>query len=309
MAADYETLIDAQTWAFIRKTEAAYPADAVTLDLAAQRRAYDDMCAVFYNGRPDGVEVTDQRIEEVPVRIYSAGKPGVTVLYCHGGSFMLGGLDSHDDVCAEICAGTGYRVVAVDYRLAPEHTHPAAFDDAWSVLRWALETYDGPVVLTGDSAGACLVATLAHHARGRCKGIVGTVLIYPGLGGDMTGASYREHANAPLLTTAEIEQAAQAFRPANLPENAPLSAPLHDSDFSGLPPTVIFTAECDPLASDSDAYSTAIVAAGGRCRNILERGMVHGYLRARHMSDRAGASFERIVLAVEALGQKLWPYD
>ena len=69
------------------------------------------------------------------------------VLYFHGGGFILGGLDSHDDVCAELCARTGYEVVSVDYRLAPEHLHPAAFDDALTAFEWAATTYAQPILL------------------------------------------------------------------------------------------------------------------------------------------------------------------
>ena len=150
---DYDTLIDAETWAFIRKTAEYYPDDAVELDVAGQRRVYDAMCAAFRQRRRDGVNAADASADGVPVRVYSAGEPERTVVCFHGGGFVVGGLDSHDDVCAEICAATGYRVVAVDYRLAPEHKHPAAFDDAWTATRWAAERFHDDLVLVGDSAG------------------------------------------------------------------------------------------------------------------------------------------------------------
>ena len=118
MPADYDSLIDAETWAFIRKTEAAYPEDTSSLDVEGQRRIYDAMAAEFRQPRPKGVEVEDLSADGVPVRLYTAGEPGSTVMYFHGGGFVVGGLDSHDDVCAEICANTGYRVISVDYRLA-----------------------------------------------------------------------------------------------------------------------------------------------------------------------------------------------
>ena len=197
---DYDQLIDTETWAFIRRIEGFAARDAAA-PVAERRRAYDAQCAAFNNGRPDQVKVADLSADGVPVRVYSAGMPTRTVLFAHGGGYFLGGLDSHDDICAEICIDTGYRVVAVDYRLAPEHPHPAAFDDCWTAAQWALREYADGLVLAGDSAGGNLVAAVAHHARGRLEGILGQVLIYPDLGGDLNQPSYTEHAQAPLLGT------------------------------------------------------------------------------------------------------------
>lgn len=306
---DYDSLIDAQTWAFIRKTADSYPDDAVGQDVAGQRTVYDAMCRVFYRGRPPGIEVRDTQANGVPVRLYKQGTPGTTVVYFHGGGFVVGGLDSHDDVCAEICAETGYRVVSVDYRLAPEHKHPAAFDDAHAATQWTANTFGPGLVLAGDSAGGNLAAAVAHHTRGLDLDIRGQVLIYPGLGGDPSTGSYTEHANAPMLTAADLEfyQAVRLDGPP--PMDDPRFAPLRDTDFSGLPPAAIFTAECDPLADDGPAYAAAMNAAGGRAHCICEAGLVHGYLRACTMSARAASSFERICVAIEALGQGIWPYD
>ncbi len=306
---DYGTLIDAEIWAFIRKTEQSYPDDAVSLDIAGQRRVYDAMCRAFYRGRPAGIGVEDSDANGVPVRIYAEGSPNTTVVYFHGGGFVVGGLDSHDDVCAEICAQTGFRVVAVDYRLAPEHKHPAAFDDAWAATSHVAEAFGQDIVLVGDSAGGNLAAAVAHHARGRSKRIRGVVLIYPGLGGDATAGSYVEHAAAPMLTTQDCEYYQSIRVDGDVPSEDPRFAPLGDRDFSGLPPTAIFTAECDPLASDGPAYAAALTAARGRAHCTREAGLVHGYLRARGMSARASDSFERITVAIEALGQGIWPYD
>ena len=306
---DYESLIDADTWAFIRKSGEFYPDDAVALDALGQRRAYDAMCAAFHQGRPEGVSASDTSANGVPVRVYVAGEPGRTVVYLHGGGFVVGGLDSHDDICAEICAGTGYRVVAVDYRLSPEHKHPAPFDDAWTVTEWALDQFGDDVVLVGDSAGGNLAAAVSHKARGRLKTILGQVLIYPRLGGDTASGSYVDHASAPMLATADVAYYESVRHDGAAPANDASFAPLHDRDFAKLPRTVIFAAQCDPLADDGVAYRDELARAGVRVHLEEEAGLVHGYLRGRIMSARAGASFERIVLAIEALGQRIWPYE
>ncbi|MFV1496612.1 alpha/beta hydrolase [Phaeobacter sp. JH20_02] len=307
---NYERLIDEETWAFIRKTGECYPDDAVDLSITEQRKVYDDMAAEFRVARPDVVRCEDRLVGAVPVRIYTAGEPGCTVMYCHGGGFVVGGLDSHDDVCAELCAQSGYRVVAVDYRLAPEHRHPAAFEDAWAVLQWIRDSFEGDLVLAGDSAGANLCAAVAHHARGRIDGLVGQVLIYGAFGGDINQGSYLEHAQAPMLTRDDILYYGSIRRPEGTQTTGdPTLEPLADTDFSNLPATVLITADCDPVRDDSRHYRDKIMAAGGKAHWINEQGLVHGYLRARHSVGRARDSFERISVAVEALGQGLWPYE
>jgi len=134
---DYERLIDEETWAFIRRTNESYPDDAVGRSIEDQRRVYDAMCAEFRQPRPKGVNAEDMLADDVPVRVFTAGTPTRTVVYFHGGGFVVGGLDSHDDICAEICAQTGYRIISVDYRLCPEHAHHAQFEDSWTAVDWA----------------------------------------------------------------------------------------------------------------------------------------------------------------------------
>jgi len=307
---DYRRLIDAETWAYIDKLDASYPPDAVNLSVAEQRQVYDQMCKIFHKPRPPGVAVEDCEYGGVPCRRYDTGEADVTVVYYHGGGFVVGGLDSHDDVCAELCARTGFRVVSVDYRLAPEHVFPAHFDDAWHAFHAVAGDVAGPIVLCGDSAGGNLAAAVAHHARGRVDGrIVGQVLIYPGLGGDLSQGSYVEHANAPQLTMADLAFYAQVrVGTGDAPIGDPRFAPLHDSSFKDLPPSVIVTAQCDPLASDGQSYRDAIQAAGGQAVWFNEAGMVHACLRARHMSHRGAAFFDRVVDGVAALGAGRWPY-
>lgn len=290
---DYERLIDSETWAFIRATDAAYPPDAVGLDLAGQRRVYDAMCRVFHRDYPQ--EAHDHSIAGVPVRDFPGAGP--VVVYLHGGGFVVGGRDSHDDVCAEINAATGLRVVLVDYRLSPEHRHPAALEDCLAVVR-----HLGEVVLVGDSAGGNLCAAVARQVA-----VKGQVLIYPGLGGDPTKGSYLAHAKAPMLTLEDVLYYAGIRHGGEIPAPDPTVSPLL-GDLSGLPPTVAFGAECDPLCDDAEAYAAGIRAAGGKAVSITERGLVHGYLRARHSTMRARESFGRIVAAVDALAKGDWPF-
>ena len=300
---DYTALIDDQTWQFIRETESHYPPDTIDLDAAGQRRAYDAMCAAFKQPRSDEVISSDVTAERdglsVPVRVYrSTVFAPAAVLYLHGGGFVVGNLESHDDVCSELAERTGLAIVAVDYRLCPEHTHPAAFADVLAAYRWIWDHVDGRVILAGDSAGGHLCAALANVLRGAQRPL-GQVLIYPGLGGDTSVGSYLEHSDAPLLSRDDVlyyHQVNSAGRDFSLD---PTFAPLSAADFSNLPPTVAFSADCDPLRDDARQYCERLLAAGVEARYVNEDGLVHGYLRARHRADRARASFDRIVEAIK----------
>ena len=153
---------------------------------AEQRAVYDRMCAAFDLGRPEGVRVEDRTLAKGAVPfLHTANVPQKRrCSFCHGGGFVVGGLDSHDSVCAEFCARTGLRVVAVDYRMSPEHPHPDDFDDAWAAFRSVAEQVDGPDRVCAATAQAAILWQLLRTTRaGRLDGrIAGQLLIYPGLG-------------------------------------------------------------------------------------------------------------------------------
>ena len=310
----YETWLDPALWAYIDAVNAWYPPEIIGLPIDKQRAVYGKMCRAFHRGRPAGLRTSDVVIaaagRDIPVRRYQLADRATRalVVYYHGGGFILGGLDSHDDICAELCAGTGFDVLSVDYRLAPEHLHPAAFDDAVTAFEWAAATTGLPLVLCGESAGGNLAAAVARATRRHPRAAIGQVLIYPGLGGDETAGSYIEHADAPLLSVYDIAfysdvRSAKRQSPAD-----PTFSPLRDTDFSGLPPTGIVTAECDPLSSDGEAYRDRILAAGGKACWLEQKRLVHSFLRARATVPAAHEAFARIIAAVAALGRGEWPY-
>jgi acetyl esterase len=309
----YGTRLDPALWAYIDSVDGWYPPEITGLPIERQREVYDRMCRAFNQGRPAGVETVDVMVpadrRELPLRRYRrAGRAArAAVLYFHGGGFILGSLDSHDDICAELCAGTGFDVLSVDYRLAPEHLHPAAFDDALAAFEWAAAS-GPPLVLCGESAGGNLAAAVAHATRRHPRAAIGQVLIYPGLGGDETAGSYVEHAAAPLLSLVDIAFYRDIRAASGQSPDDPTFSPLRDADFSGLPPTVIVTAECDPLSSDGEAYRDRILTAGGKAWWREEPRLVHSFLRARTTVPAAAEAFARIVAALAALGKGEWPY-
>lgn len=310
----YEDRLDPALWAYIDSVNAWYPPEVAGLPIGRQRDVYDRMCRAFHRAYPPKVTAIDHVIGgggfAVPVRRYQLhGKaPRASVVYYHGGGFILGGLDSHDDICAELCAGTGFEVLSVDYRLAPEHPHPAAFDDALAAFSWVAGTSSLPIVLCGESAGGNLAAAVAQAARRYVRAAVGQVLIYPGLGGDESKGSYVEHAEAPLLSLGDIAFYRDVRSGKRQSPDDPTFSPLRDSDFSGLPPTVILTAECDPLSSDGETYRDRIVAAGGKAWWHEEPRLVHSFLRARTTVPAAAEAFARIIESLAALGRGEWPY-
>jgi acetyl esterase/lipase len=312
--APYDTLLDDETWAFIDKSATFYPETATSLDHQGQRRVYDELCRAFDAGRPSGVSVRDLSIRgpamPIPVREYLPGSaaPAATVVYLHGGGFILGGLDSHDSICAEICDQTGYEVVAVDYRLAPEHLHPAQFDDALAAFRFIAGKRDRPVILAGDSAGGNLAAAVAWATRSDNHKPAGQLLIYPLLGADTSKGSFVSHAKAPMLTTADVLYYDSLRTGGTSPMDDPSFTPLAADDFSGMPPTIVITGECDPLSGDAPEYCDRLNKAGGRAVCLEEKGLVHGYLRARHSVSRARESFTRMISGFKALGAGDWPY-
>ena len=300
---DYSQLLDPEVQAFVARTEAFYSDVSADASWPELRAGYDRMCADFNAGRPASVEVKDKRVGGVPLRIYTPPTPkAATLLFLHGGGFVMGGLETHDDVCAELALKTGLRTVAVDYRLAPDAPLPAALDDCLAAGEALSEVYPEGIVLAGDSAGGCLAAALSAAWQEEGPRVFGQVLIYPGLGWSRDTGSAIEHAKAPLLTRQDLGDYA-ALLPED-PTDRTRMTPLSASDFSGLPLSVAISVECDPLRDDSRAYTDALKATGCEALSLNVPGLVHGSLRARHMSTRAAEMFEIIADCITTLADQ-----
>lgn len=292
------TITDPDVLAFIDRTNAFYPPDAATLSIRDQRTHYDRMCADFRRQRPAGLGVEGGGLQGpgglIPIRRYWPKNPGqARVVYFHGGGFVVGGLESHDDVCAEIADSCNLEVVAADYRLCPEHPHPAAYDDALSAVD---HLADRPLIVVGDSAGGNLAAAVA---LARPKQISAQVLIYPGLGGEAKDLlSYTERANAPLLSTEDVQYYGRIRAGvADVSDDATFS-PLRAKSFRNLPPCFISAAEHDPLRDDGEDYVAELSNAGVAAELVVEPELPHGHLRARSMSARAAEAFARVCQAI-----------
>lgn len=302
--------LDPEMRAYVERIDSYYPPDAIDLDVAGQRAVYDRMCEAFSPSYPEGVTASDGSVPgtggPIPIRKYRVEHrlPPAALVYYHGGGFVVGGLHSHDSVCAELCAASGLDVVSVDYRLAPEHVHPAHFEDALWAFR-AIAAEGLPVVVGGDSAGGNLAAAVALAERGRHRAPIGQLLIYPGLGGEKLGLrSYTEHARAIHLTARDVAYYKRIRAGGTPPDADPTFAPLATESFAGAAPCIVITADIDPLRDDGDEYVKRLQSAGVPAHWTNEPGLVHGYLRARTMSGRAKASFGRICGAARRLGRR-----
>lgn len=303
----YWTLLDDEMWDFINRTAHFYGADAVNWSIEQQRESYDELCRAFTFDHPTGMETVDEMLEHddrsVGLRHYTPAsvKADTRILYIHGGGFVVGGLDSHDSICADISDRTGLRLTAVDYALAPEHNYPADFEDCLFAYETLSARWGEPVILVGDSAGGNLCAAVCH-ANETATQPVGQVLIYPGLGSDIKHGSFIEHAHAPGLTQADT----RFYKTMRVRGNLDLleqetCCPLNARSYRGLPATRIHTADCDPLRDDGADYALKLEGAGGDVQFTNWAGLIHGHLRARQSSARAKACFDAIVEDVRAL--------
>ncbi len=219
----------------------------------------------------------------LPIRIYvpQDRQAGPVLLYFHGGGWVLGDLESHDDVCRSLARRSGARVVSVDYRLSPEAKFPAAVDDAEAALRWAAEFGGGArIAVGGDSAGGNLAIALAMRARDRGgSGVAFQLLIYPVTDRNFETASYREFASGFGLTRENMRWFWECYLGRDADAENPLASPLRARDLRGLPPALVQSAGCDVLRDETEAFASRLHEAGAPVRCIRYRNLHHGSIR------------------------------
>lgn len=234
----------------------------------------------------------------------TAGSPPVpTVVWFHGGGWVLGDLDGSELVCRSLARDTGAVVVSVAYRLAPEDPFPAGLDDAVAAVRWAaghlgeLGGAGGPLVVGGDSAGANLAAAVTHELRAAgAPSLAAQVLAYPAT--DLLGdyPSRLANADGPVLTAADGDWFARLYLGPDAESRAadPRVSPLRAPDHADLPPAVVAVAEFDMLHDEGVAYAEALRGAGVPI--VLEdcAGMVHGFTGLITVSPAAAAALTRV---------------
>lgn len=276
------------------------------------RAAYRAAAEVLEPPRAALPRVEDLTLAGRPARLYAASTQLdlPVLLYLHGGGFVIGGLETHDSLCRQLALRSGGAVVALDYRLAPEHPFPAAVDDTWAALM-ALSK-DGQrlgldparLAIGGDSAGGTLAAVGAIHARDRGLPLALQLLITPGTTAHADTASHRLYAQGFLLEAADIAWFFDHCIPYHHRRDWRF-APLEAADLDGVAPACLVLAECDPLFDEGLAYGDRLRAAGVAVQLEIGQGLTHDFIKMGRALKEAAAFQQR---AADAL-KKAWQHE
>jgi acetyl esterase len=251
---------------------------------------------------------------DVPVRIYTpvgaSGDALPALVFYHGGGFVLGDLESHDDICRCLANGSGCRVIAVDYRLAPEHPFPAAVDDCWAATQYIAANPKefgidaSRLAVGGDSAGGNLAAVVSQLAKqnGGTPSIKFQLLIYPvtQLGSTQETVSMRENAKGYFLEKDGMDWFTRCYVTDPTHRTDPRVSPLLCKDLTGLPPAYVITAGFDPLRDEGKDYAEALDKAGVSVTHVHYPSMVHGFFSFRSLIPKAREALSAASAAVRA---------
>jgi acetyl esterase/lipase len=280
--------VDPQIATLLERVNAAPPLSSGTPEEGREAFRTLNLLAAQFAGEEEVGSVENRDDGPVPMRIYRpSGDPIATMMFIHGGGFVIGDLDSYDYQCRVLCSRIGVTVVSIDYRLAPEHPFPAAVDDAAAALEWVKANEPGPYVVGGDSAGGNLAAGVA-------RGVDVQLLLYPVTDFSTERASMEENAEGMFLTRDDMEWFHNHYLGGDESLNSDPRASPALGDLSGLPTALIYTAQYDPLRDDGDAYAAALSAAGVKVVHRRFEGLIHGFFALGPLSQAAAAAVERV---------------
>ncbi len=315
--------LDAQTEAYVSALNAANDARPAVHELTpADARAGYLALARSFGPMPEVAKVENRTIPgpagAIPVRIYRpSGKTDLPVIvYFHGGGWVIGDLDTHDRECRILAADTEAIVVAVDYRLSPEHPFPAAHEDCWAATAWVasnaseLEADTSRMAIAGDSAGGNLAAYVALEARDHGLALQLQVLIYPatdarGHAADFDGerrASLIDNRDAPFLTLYSMHYFFSHLvgdQDHSSVANDWRLSPLLASDHTGLAPAYVATCEFDPIRDEGDAYAQKLRDAGVTVEHRQWAGQPHMLFQLSPVIDDGAALIRSVVKALK----------
>jgi acetyl esterase len=280
-------------------------------------RAFYKGMATMYGEPPAVARVEERRIPgpqgAIPVRVYTpeGAAPFPVLVFFHGGGWVIGDLETHDVTCRSLARAVPAMVVAVDYRLAPEHKFPAAAEDAYAAARWVAEHAEGigadprRVAVGGDSAGGNLSAVVALMARDRGgPRLVHQLLVYPATDASMDHPSVHENADGYFLTRATMIWFWNHYLGSPADGRNPYASPLLAPDLRGLPPATVITAEFDPLRDEGERYAARLREAGVPVELTRYDGMIHAFFSMEALFPQAR---EAVQQAARALGTAFGP--
>jgi len=265
-----------------------------------RRAGYQALAAIAGPG-PELANVEDLRIAGVPCRRYANSEPNGILAFIHGGGYVIGDLETHDQPCRQLALESNATVIAIDYRLAPEHPFPAGIDDAWAVLQ-AIDadraSYGGgKLAVTGDSAGGNFSAVLALQARDAGIDLAAQLLVYPAVDVNDASPSMTENGEGYLLTAETMAWFNHHYAPdAEDVRASPLLAASH----AGTAPAVVITAEFDPLRDQGIAYATKLEADGVEVTHTNYEGMVHAFFQLSPLCDAGKNAITQIATAAKS---------
>jgi acetyl esterase len=248
----------------------------------------------------------------IPIRIFTptGDGPFPSLVYFHGGGWVVCDLDTHDAVCRAIARRAGAVVVAVDYRLSPEYKFPAAVEDCYTATEWvaanaaSLAVDPRRIAVGGDSAGGNLSAVMCLKSRDEGgPALALQVLVYPVTNlASFDTPSYREFAEGYYLTRAEMEWFRGHYLARTEDAQSPYASPLLAPDLRGLPPALVITAECDTLRDEGEAYAKRLAEAGVEVACTRYGGMIHPFFSLGGAFSQGRRAIEQVAAAVRGLG-------
>jgi acetyl esterase len=267
-----------------------------------EARAATGMLTELIGAGPEIASVEDFAIPttggEIGARRYTPIDAVATILWIHGGGWVICDLDTHDAVCRLLAASSGCRVIALDYRRAPEHPFPSPLEDCWDALRWVAAQYDdAPLIIAGDSAGGNMSAACTLRARDRGgPELLLALLVCPVMDHDMTTASYRERGSGPdlFITAEDMAWFWGHYVPDPAARSVPDASPLRAEDVSNLPPAIVITAEYDPLRDEGIAYVHRLEAAGVPVTHRHHEDMFHDFFSFVNLIEAGNEAVEQV---------------